>query len=297
MTESDAERAAREKLEAEKEALAKGATIADLIDMRSSLEAQLLKMNEMLMALLKSKEPEATSPSPPSKEHGENSKESSSDGSKDVPPSASPEKAEKDESPSSSNTPEGEEYHEVNHNYSPNPPIPHPHVNFRSDPPKLKPTHFSQWQFQMKSHLCSVSIELWRIIEDGFKAHDPTNLTRREVFDSQLNATALHQLQMVVGEDMPLIKQFSTTKEVWNAISDIFVGNESMKKNRYDALCNEVEGFYKLDGESHEDMYRRLVLISNTFKNLGAVYIDDAWIKRKFVTALLPFEETDLKKL
>ena len=34
MTESDAERAAREKLEAEKEALAKGATMADLIDMR-----------------------------------------------------------------------------------------------------------------------------------------------------------------------------------------------------------------------------------------------------------------------
>ena len=89
MTESDAERAAREKLEAEKEALAKGATMADLKYMRSSLEAQLLKMNEMLMALLKSKEPEATSPSPPPKEHAGNSKESSSDGSKDVPPSAS----------------------------------------------------------------------------------------------------------------------------------------------------------------------------------------------------------------
>ena len=107
MTEFDAERAAREKLEAEKEALAKGATMADLIDMRSSLEAQLLKMNEMLMALLKSKESEATSPSPPPKEHAGNSKESSSDGSKDVTSSV-PGKAEKDESPSSSNTPKGE---------------------------------------------------------------------------------------------------------------------------------------------------------------------------------------------
>ena len=48
--------------------------MADLIDIRSSLEAQLLKMNEMLMALLKSKEPEDTSPSPPPKELGENSK-------------------------------------------------------------------------------------------------------------------------------------------------------------------------------------------------------------------------------
>ena len=59
----------------------------------------------------------------------------------------------------------------------------------------------------MKSHLCSASVELWRIIEEVFKAHDPTNLTRREAVDSQLNATALHQLQLAVGEkDMPLIQ-------------------------------------------------------------------------------------------
>ena len=51
----------------------------------------------------------------------------------------------------------------------------------------------------MKSHVCSSSIELWRIIEEGLHVGDQTNLTRREVVDSQLNATALHIIQMGVG--------------------------------------------------------------------------------------------------
>ena len=52
----------------------------------------------------------------------------------------------------------------------------------------------------MKSHVNSASIELWRIIQPGFKAVDPANLTRREVVDTQLNATALHMLELAVGE-------------------------------------------------------------------------------------------------
>ena len=33
------------------------------------------------------------------------------------------------------------------------------------------------------------------------------------------------------------------------------------------------------------------------FRALGATYVDDAWIKRKYVSVLMPFEPTDLKSL
>ena len=108
MTESDAERAAREKLEAEKEALAKGETMADLKSLRSSMDAQFLKMNELLMALVKSKEAEATPPPPPPpalKEQGENSKNSSSEESIESPPGSSPGKEDKGASHSSTKPP------------------------------------------------------------------------------------------------------------------------------------------------------------------------------------------------
>jgi hypothetical protein len=70
-----------------------------------------------------------------------------------------------------------------------------------------------------------------------------------------------------------------------------------MRRNRYDALSNQAEGFYMLDGEDHEDMYRRLKAVATTFRDHGASHVDDAWIKRKYVSALMPFEPTDLKSL
>ena len=70
-----------------------------------------------------------------------------------------------------------------------------------------------------------------------------------------------------------------------------------MKINRFDALSNEAEGFCMIDGENHEDMYRRLKIIATNFKNVGAEHVDDAWIKRKYVNALMPFEPTDLTSL
>src|SRR3954464_12797655 len=52
-----------------------------------------------------------------------------------------------------------------------------------------------------------------------------------------------------------------------------------------------------MEGENHEDMYRRLKTTATAFRNVGASHVDDAWMKRKYVSALLPFEPTDLKSL
>jgi hypothetical protein len=67
----------------------------------------------------------------------------------------------------------------------------------------------------MTSHVHSSSIELWRIIENGFKAENPNNLTRREVVDSQLNAIILRMIQIVMGfKDLPHIQHFTTPKKL-----------------------------------------------------------------------------------
>jgi hypothetical protein len=54
-----------------------------------------------------------------------------------------------------------------------------------------------------------------------------------------------------------------------------------MKKTRYVAFSNQAEGFFMMNGEDHQEMYRRLKAIATTFKNLGAHHIDDEWIKMK----------------
>ena len=44
-------------------------------------------------------------------------------------------------------------------------------------------------------------------------------------------------------------------------------------------------------------MFRRLTIIATDFKKVGAEYVDDAWIKRKYVNALVPFESTNLNSV
>jgi hypothetical protein len=96
----------------------------------------------------------------------------------------------------------------------------------------------------MKSHINSSSIELWRIIQEGYKVVDPNNLSRREVAEKQLNASALHMIELAVGESgLHHIQNVSTAKEAWECLEVAFLGNESMKRNRFDALNNEAEGF------------------------------------------------------
>ena len=72
--------------------------------------------------------------------------------------------------------------------FSPDPPVPHPHITHRGDPPRLSDHSFAQWQYLMKSHVQSSCIDLWTIIMNGLHVADPSNLTRREVVDSQLDA-------------------------------------------------------------------------------------------------------------
>ena len=192
-----------------------------------------------------------------------------------------------------------EDYTKVGHTYpTPDLPVPHPRINNCGDPPPLDLSAFVSWSRDMKSHVKSSSIELWRIIEQGFKPHDPDNFTRREVVDGQLNATAMFMIEKAVGKaNEGLIAQCHTAKEYWDTLQEAFVGNESMKKNRFNALSNETEGFFMMDGENHEDMYRRLKAKALNFKDHGATWIDDEWIKRKYLNALLPFEADDIKSL
>ena len=104
-------------------------------------------------------------------------------------------------------------------------------------------------------------------------------------------------LQQDVGpKELPHIQKFDIAKETWDALGTRFVGNDSTKRNRYDELSNVAEGFYMQDDETHEDMFRRLTIIATDFKKVGSKYVD-AWVKRNYVNALMPFEDTNLNSI
>jgi hypothetical protein len=179
--------------------------------------------------------------------------------------------------------------------YSPEPRLPHHHIVNLGPPPPLNPKDFERWQAKMKSYFLSSSIELWRIVQVGFTPFNPEELTRGELVESQLNASALWIIQQAVDDkEMPHIEYISTAKEAWQVLSDTFIGNENMKCNKYDEVSNEADGFIMEDGEDHKDMYRRLKALAKRFKKLGAEHADDAWVKRKYIQSLMHLEAHNL---
>jgi hypothetical protein len=155
-------------------------SVDDFKTLESSMTSQISELREMIAQLMQAKTPIA----PPLSD-------------KPAIPQVENERLEEevaDKGTEAKSSTKGDGKGEFPHWYSPDLPIPHPHINNRGDPPKLDALNFGQWQYQMISHMRSSCIELWRIVEEGFKAVDPNNLTRREVVDSQLNATALHMI-------------------------------------------------------------------------------------------------------
>jgi hypothetical protein len=179
----------------------------DFKSLESTMSSQMSELREMIAQLMQAKAPSAHPPPeiPATLNRGDLGLEE--------------EDADKYKDKEARSFTKGNRKGEFPHCNSPDLPIPHPHINNRGDPPKLEASNFGQWQYQMVSHMCSSCIELWRIVEEGFKAMDPNNLTRREVDDSQLNATTLHMIQIDVGsKDLPHIQNFSTAKESWQGV-------------------------------------------------------------------------------
>jgi hypothetical protein len=175
-----------------------------------------------------------------------------------------------------------------------------PHLALCCPPPPLDASSFANWQDNMRSHINFVSIGLWRIIEQGFypSFKDLNNLQPWELIDKQLNASALHLIHMSLSEkDKAFIRSTSSTKEAWDALMNLFIGNKSIQESKFDEEHNEADNFAMLDGESSEELHRHLSALQVKLIDLGSNQCDGKWMKRKFVQALLPFMKDTMNSI
>jgi hypothetical protein len=96
------------------------------------------------------------------------------------------------------------------------------------------------------------------------------------VVDDQLNATALHMIHLaVIPKDRAHICLYNTTKEVWDKIDALFVGNESIQDSKFEEVNTTADDFMTNERETVEDMYRRLVAFVEQMQDLGGSHADD----------------------
>jgi hypothetical protein len=168
---------------------------------------------------------------------------------------------------------------------------PMPHINYMGSPPKLDTRNFIKRQGLMKYHISNSSTHLWRVIQNGFAPHDLLNLTGREEVDEQLNATAKHLLQQAMPDTHAAhINNLSTAKEVWDYLTMLFVGNDSIWSSKFDELKSEERDFIMQDNETPDEMYQRILAFAMALTGFGCKENGDDYIKRMFITSINPRE-------
>src|SRR3954467_4393295 len=160
-------------------------------------------------------------------------------------------------------------------------------------PPRLNPDSFGKWKLAMESHVRSASTQLWWIILRGHHPEDPSSLSPREEVDEQLNDTACHMLRKAVPDDyQDSIALLKTAKEIWGTLREIFEGDVSVQRSRLALLKTEVNMFVRKDGETADQVFRRLKSIVLDLRNYGCTWADDNFIKDKFMCAMILTDNT-----
>src|SRR3954466_9711477 len=145
----------------------------------------------------------------------------------------------------------------------------------------------------MESHFRSASTQLWWIILRGNHPEDPSSLSPREEVDEQLNDAACHMLRKAVPDDyQDSISLLKTAKEIWGTLREIFEGEVSVQRSRLALLKTEVNMFVRKDGETADQVFRRLKSIILDLRNYGCTWADDNFIKDKFMCAMILTDDT-----
>ena len=138
-------------------------------------------------------------------------------------------------------------------------PIPSTHLNHAGPPPKIvKNEDFDSWVYRFKRHLNHVNTNLWRIIEEGFHPHDPSNFTPRETADNQFNKNSLFIIQDAIPlEDIAHLRPFTVAKEAWHHVVSLYKGSASIQRSNYEVVQDEADEFAMKEDEEPRELYRR----------------------------------------
>ena len=78
----------------------------------------------------------------------------------------------------------------------------------------MKNEDFDSWVYRFKRHLNHVNTNLWRIIEEGYHPHDPSNFTPREAADNQFNENALIIIEDAIPpKDLAHLRRFALARD------------------------------------------------------------------------------------
>ena len=71
----------------------------------------------------------------------------------------------------------------------------------------------------------------------------------------------------------------------------LYKGSSSIQRSNYEVVLDQADEFVMKEDEDPRDLYRRVTAIAVALKDHGSKDVDDTWVKRKFLKAIMPFNK------
>ena len=112
----------------------------------------------------------------------------------------------------------------------------------------------------MQDHLRYGNDEMLEILEYGYQAVDPKNLTPREVYDKNINDTSTMCIRrgMTDKQRRPYI-HITSAKELWDSIVRTKTGTSTLRLAQYEIAKGQLQKICMEKGESPKQLLERLM--------------------------------------
>ena len=122
--------------------------------------------------------------------------------------------------------------------------------------PMLAEDNYGAWAVKMKIFMRAQG--LWAAMEG------------RQAVDDRLDQMALAAIVQAVPESVMMgMAELETTKKVWDALKEMHVGEERVKKARVQTLKRELDGMYMGESEKINEFCLKVTTIVNEIRSLG----------------------------
>ncbi|XP_070018932.1 uncharacterized protein [Nicotiana sylvestris] len=111
-----------------------------------------------------------------------------------------------------------------------------------------------------------------------------------DLFSEQWEKNAKAKKCLVCGlspDEYSRIQSCTTAKEIWDTLQVAHEGTPQVKRSRGTLLYSQYENFTMKDGETIKEMYTRFTTLTNEFKSLGRVILEEDKVE-KILTRVLP---------
>jgi hypothetical protein len=172
-------------------------------------------------------------------------------------------------------------------------------------PPLFDGTNFSFWKIRMRTHLISLGVDVWDVVEIGYVK--PVVLALKyDKLEFSFNAKSMNVILNGLAEaEFVKFIHFDSTKVMWDNMIISYEGNEKVKDAKLQTHRLKFEQLKIDEDETINKYFLRIEELVNTMKGLGEM-IDESFLVQKILISLLDrfnskvsaIEEiTDLKTL